>query len=107
MNQMHCVICELYLNKTIILAKNKTYQPLLTIPSLCLKLGQALCTLPKLHEIQDNHPFLTPAKSGPGVEVGSDPAVTALVFGAHRSLTLHTEPKLRGSLSQSWALRIL
>ena len=31
--------------KTIILEKNKTYQPFLTTPPLCLKLPWALCTL--------------------------------------------------------------
>ena len=72
-NQMNCVVCELYLNETVILEKNKTYQAPLTIPSPYLKLNWALCTLLSLvHEVQDNQPCLAPAKHGPGLGVGTD-----------------------------------
>ena len=70
-------------DKAIILEKKKkkeNYQPLLAIPLLCLKLSWALCTLPGMHEIQDNQPFLAPAKHGPVLEAGSAPAILLWSF---------------------------
>lgn len=60
-----------------------------------------------MHEIQDNQPFLAPAKHGSVLEAGSAPAVIALVILAYRFLTLHIWPEVRDSLFQSQFRRIL